>query len=533
MSSPFEVLALTGAPLHLLQNNEQIMQQLAKKCISRNIQFLAQDKEMYFSESSSDNQEMPPDPELYNSFRNNCESINVDLSTQLRDLGLQIPPDTFSNKALSRFCDQIYNELLLCRYSRFRIRQLSKPLNAVQLFRHSKRIVFLIGAGVSVASGIPDFRSKNGIYQNLQRYNLLKPTDMFDLEFFQKNPIPFYKFCPEIVPQEKYKPTFTHKFIAKLSNQNKTQRIYTQNIDCLESRAGIDHNIIVNCHGSFENATCMKCEHQVSIEQYGPVIQMGKIPVCGFCESQLEKGQIIEYELNAKNVPQHVYKPNIVFFGEKLPDGFLDYIDLDVRSADLFVVVGSSLKVKPISGLLGRMPRHVPQILINREHISGIQHQFDVELLGNSDSVFGLIAHELGWDDLIEEHNSKLDSLNAALKMQYETDNQQYEIYQNKLLNIQTKIEEIEWQERYQDQRSQELQNMIAVEKQLIENCIIKPQLHQYAKINPKDITTRPSTVVNMQHVHKVYDPNIYVRDSWKNRRKGEKFIQNESDDDQ
>ncbi|CAL6083626.1 NAD-dependent_histone deacetylase Sir2 [Hexamita inflata] len=276
------------------------------------------------------------------------------------------------------------------------------------------------------------------------------------------------------------------------------------------------------------------CSRSISAMVTPTVFQIDILKYQNVClSSSLDPLDIKRYELNAKNVPQHVYKPNIVFFGEKLPDGFLDYIDLDVRSADLFVVVGSSLKVKPISGLLGRMPRHVPQILINREHISGIQHQFDVELLGNSDSVFGLIAHELGWDDLIEEHNSKLDSLNAALKIQYETDNQQYEIYQNKLLNIQTKIEEIEWQERYQDQRSQELLNMIAVEKQLIENCIIKPQLHQYAKINPKDITTRPSTVVNMQHVHKVYDPNIYVRDSWKNRRKGEKFIQNESDDDQ
>ena len=68
----------------------------------------------------------------------------------------------------------------------------------------------MCGAGISVTAGIPDFRSDKGIYSQLERYNLRDPTDMFDLHFFNKNPLPFYSFAPEIIPQDKYKPTFTH-----------------------------------------------------------------------------------------------------------------------------------------------------------------------------------------------------------------------------------------------------------------------------------------------------------------------------------
>lgn len=81
-----------------------------------------------------------------------------------------------------------------------------------------------------------------------------------------------------------------------------------------------------------------------------------------------------------------------MFFGEKLPDKFTDFVDDDCQIADMLVVVGSTLKVKPISGLLGRIPMYVPQVFVNKEHLSGLNSQFDLEMLGSADYVFGYIA---------------------------------------------------------------------------------------------------------------------------------------------
>ena len=126
----------------------------------------------------------------------------------------------------------------------------------------------MCGAGISVSSGIPDFRSKGGIYSQLDKFNLFKPTDMFDLDFFKRNPLPFYELAKEILPQDRYQPTFTHKFLSRLCQMGKVRRIYSQNVDCLEQKAGIPPQIAVNCHGSFHTASCQVCGHQIQLADY-------------------------------------------------------------------------------------------------------------------------------------------------------------------------------------------------------------------------------------------------------------------------
>jgi hypothetical protein len=118
--------------------------------------------------------------------------------------------------------------------------------HVVELIEKSKNILILTGAGVSVSCGIPDFRSKNGIYSRLSEFELSDPQEMFDIHYFKYRPETFYSFAKEIYPSN-FKPSTSHWFIKLLEEKGKLLRNYTQNIDTLENMAGISN--VVQCHG--------------------------------------------------------------------------------------------------------------------------------------------------------------------------------------------------------------------------------------------------------------------------------------------
>jgi NAD-dependent deacetylase sirtuin 1 len=117
----------------------------------------------------------------------------------------------------------------------------------VDLIRNSKKILILTGAGISVSCGIPDFRSRNGLYAKLavDFPELPDPQSMFSLNFFKSDPRPFFRFAKEIFPGN-FSPSPSHNFIAQLEKDNKMKRLYSQNIDGLEQQAGIEKVIQVS-----------------------------------------------------------------------------------------------------------------------------------------------------------------------------------------------------------------------------------------------------------------------------------------------
>jgi len=117
--------------------------------------------------------------------------------------------------------------------------QPTSPTEVAGLIRSAENIIVAAGAGISVASGIPDFRSPTtGLYANLQKYDLPHPEAIFEIEFFRNNPQPFYTLSKELYDPS-YKPTKTHYFIKLLHDKGVLRRCYTQNIDSLESKAGV------------------------------------------------------------------------------------------------------------------------------------------------------------------------------------------------------------------------------------------------------------------------------------------------------
>nr|XP_006824046.1 PREDICTED: NAD-dependent protein deacetylase sirtuin-1-like isoform X2 [Saccoglossus kowalevskii] len=259
--------------------------------------------------------------------------------------------------------------------------------DVLHLLRTRSNIVVLTGAGVSVSCGIPDFRSRDGIYARLaiDFPDLPDPQAMFDIGYFEKNPRPFFKFAKEIYPGQ-FQPSISHKFMSLLEKHNKLLRNYTQNIDTLEQVAGITK--VIQCHGSFNTASCTKCKYQVNAEAIRQDVFNQIVPLCPKCNLPEDSKQLA------------VMKPDIVFFGEGLPQRFHHQIDKDREEVDLLIVIGSSLKVRPVALIPNSIPSDVPQILINREPLSHVS--FDVELLGDCDVIINELCHKLGdgWNHL-------------------------------------------------------------------------------------------------------------------------------------
>lgn len=266
---------------------------------------------------------------------------------------------------------------------------------AVQHIKMAKNIIFLTGAGVSVSCGIPDFRSRDGIYSRLSHEypNLPDPQAMFDIKFFYQDPRPFYKFAREIFPGQ-FKPSPSHRFIRKIEERGSLLRNYTQNIDTLERIAGISR--LIECHGSFATASCTRCKFRINGDAIREDILQQRIPICFKCNPNHTAEEISSIKVSTehsssssehlKNLVQlGIFKPDIVFFGEELPDDFHDSIDSDQNKCDLLIVIGSSLKVKPVAMIPNLVPAHVPQILINREPLNHMN--FDVNLFGDSDVI--------------------------------------------------------------------------------------------------------------------------------------------------
>uniref|UniRef100_A0A0P4W4Y7 protein acetyllysine N-acetyltransferase n=1 Tax=Scylla olivacea TaxID=85551 RepID=A0A0P4W4Y7_SCYOL len=314
---------------------------------------------------------------------------------------------------------------------REKLRHINTIEDVVRLIKSCRKIIILTGAGVSVSCGIPDFRSRDGIYARLavDFPDLPDPQAMFDIHYFRRDPRPFFKFAREIYPGQ-FTPSLCHRFIRLIEQHNKLLRNYTQNIDTLEQVAGITN--VIQCHGSFATATCQRCGRRVDAEAIKDDIFSQRIPRCSQCEGSEgeEEEEERETQSNSSNsqeaapipqqdpphsnihlmphrppdspifMPQPIMKPDIVFFGEGLPDEFHDKMAEDKDECDLLIVVGSSLKVRPVALIPSSLPPHVPQILINREPLRHLT--FDVELLGDCDVIINELCHRLdnGWEEL-------------------------------------------------------------------------------------------------------------------------------------
>ena len=206
---------------------------------------------------------------------------------------------------------------------------------------------------------------------------------VFDISYFRNNPLPFYALAHELYPG-KYKPTVSHSFVRLLSDKNLLLKLFTQNIDCLDREAGVPADKIVEAHGSFASQRCINCSTSYPEDLMKKAIINSEVPHC------------LTPECNG------LVKPDIVFFGEQLPEEFHSNRSLP-RTADLCIVMGTSLTVQPFASLPGLCPEGVPRVLINMEKVGGLGSRADdILILEDCDSGVRKLASALGWEKELE-----------------------------------------------------------------------------------------------------------------------------------
>lgn len=206
-----------------------------------------------------------------------------------------------------------------------------------KLVAESNNIVFFGGAGVSTESGIHDFRSKDGLYN--QKYDYL-PEEILSNTFFWHNTEEFYKFYKDKMNCLKYEPNITHIKLAELENAGKLKAVITQNIDGLHQKAG--SKTVYELHGSILRNYCVECNKSYNAEY---IFNSNGIPKCS-C------GGII--------------KPDVVLYEEGLDHETLNNSVKAIAEADLLIVAGTSLTVQPACGLINYF-RGKNSVLINRD----------------------------------------------------------------------------------------------------------------------------------------------------------------------
>ncbi|GMV34829.1 MAG: NAD-dependent deacylase [Chloroflexi bacterium CFX1] len=194
------------------------------------------------------------------------------------------------------------------------------------LIRNSKHTVVLTGAGISTPSGIPDFRSTGtGLWSRDE------PLEVASLSTFRTKPGQFFEWFRPLARQMfEAKPNAAHAALAEMEMRGFIKAVITQNIDALHQKSG--SQIVIETHGTMRTLTCTQCYHQAQagahIERF---VETGELPRCPRCAQLL--------------------KPDVILFGEQLPQAAWFAAQKEARACDLMLVAGSSLEVLPVAGL--------------------------------------------------------------------------------------------------------------------------------------------------------------------------------------
>jgi len=206
------------------------------------------------------------------------------------------------------------------------------------LIMGAKHVVALTGAGVSTLSGIRDFRGKNGLYNDMDAEKI------FSIEYFEIDPSFYYSHAGSFIYNlDEKEASIVHLVLGELEKRDHLKAVITQNIDLLHQKGGSKN--VIEVHGSPMMHYCLRCDGvNVSYEEAAAVVKNGEMPKCPKCGKAL--------------------KPAITFFGEALPINALKQATIESQSADLMLILGTSLTVYPAAGLPEYTLRNGGEIVI-------------------------------------------------------------------------------------------------------------------------------------------------------------------------
>lgn len=241
---------------------------------------------------------------------------------------------------------------------------------AADLFRQSKYAVVLTGAGLSTPSGIPDFRSTGkGLWSHDE------PMEVASLSTFRTAPERFYEWFRPLASQIfNAQPNPAHCALFELERADRIRSIITQNIDVLHQKAGSQS--VIELHGTMQTLTCTQCYHQVQSAPYlVPFVEKGEIPHCPKCVQ--------------------ILKPDVILFGEQLPQQAWFNAQKEVRACDLILVAGSSLEVLPVAGLPMQALDHGAHLIIINNAQTYLNVRADLAILEDVSVVIPAIVERV------------------------------------------------------------------------------------------------------------------------------------------
>jgi NAD-dependent deacetylase len=241
---------------------------------------------------------------------------------------------------------------------------------SAELFHKAKRAVVLTGAGISTPSGIPDFRSEgSGLWSRDE------PLEVASMQTFRTHPEKFYAWFRPLARQIfEALPNAAHQALAQLERAGYIHSILTQNIDTLHQKAGTTH--VIELHGTLRTLTCTECFQQVESAPYlKPFVEQGTLPRCPHCSALL--------------------KPDVILFGEQLPQKAWFDAQRDSRACDLMLVAGSSLEVMPVAGLpMQALDRGAHLVIINNSP-TYLNVRADAAIQGNVSDIIPAIMEQV------------------------------------------------------------------------------------------------------------------------------------------
>jgi len=247
-----------------------------------------------------------------------------------------------------------------------------KQINlAAALIRKASYCVALTGAGISTASGIPDFRSPgSGVWT---KYS---PMEVASLSAFRYHPDRFYRWLrPFVTNLFEASPNPAHKALANMEDAGFLQSIITQNVDALHQKSGSGK--VIEVHGTYQTLSCPACFQQIEAddEMLSALLQNFKIPQCPLCNT--------------------ILKPDIILYEEQLPKEKWNQARNEIQLCDLLLVLGSSLTVTPVSDLpLTALAAGAKLIIINRGD-THLDSRAEVALDGNLADLLPVIAEKV------------------------------------------------------------------------------------------------------------------------------------------
>lgn len=234
----------------------------------------------------------------------------------------------------------------------------------------SQRIVFFGGAGVSTASGIPDFRSADGLYAD--HSTVYPPEEILSRSFFFKHPQLFYAFFfDKLLIGGDVRPNAAHLYLAELEKRGKLTAVITQNIDHLHQRAG--SRKVLELHGTIMHSQCTHCRLPYTLSELLALRREDGVPYCSSCASLI--------------------KPDVVLYEEALDEAVIEEAIGALHQADLLIVGGTSLTVYPAAGMLRYFRGH-RLVIINRS-ATPFDRQADLCLQEDIADVFARLSARL------------------------------------------------------------------------------------------------------------------------------------------